>query len=232
MRVIFITCYIKTYNNTSINITQMMEIWMALGRLPQRVINYEGDITSKRSWLENLMEKWKEERNEERRSMLSMLQKATEVHLVVAALIATVTFAACITMPGGFVGGEGSHPGSALLRRSVAFKAFVITDTISMVLSSSAVFIHLLMPFLFDKNINDEKRRMKLVVLAFILILGAMVAMGLAFVTGTYAVLMPSSDLAIANCIVGLTFFAIFFTVFGKLFASSFSQLSSFFDLY
>jgi hypothetical protein len=72
----------------------------------------------------------------------------------VAALIATVTFAACINMPGGFVGGgEGSHPGSVLLRRKAAFKAFVITDTISMVLSSSAVFIHLLMPFLSD-NVN------------------------------------------------------------------------------
>jgi hypothetical protein len=195
--------------------------------LNQRVINYEDETTSGFSWKQRLRDIEKVER----KSMLSMLQKATEVHLVVATLIATVTFAACITMPGGFVGGEGSHPGSALLRRSVAFKAFVITDTISMVLSSSAVFIHLLIPFLFDKNINDEKRRMKLVVLAFILILGATVAMGLAFVTGTYAVLVPSSDLAIANCIIGLTFFAIFFTVFGKIFASSFSQLSFFFEL-
>ncbi|XP_059445072.1 ankyrin repeat-containing protein NPR4-like [Corylus avellana] len=205
----------------------MVEIWEALGRLPQRVITYEDETRSRPSLkqeLENI-------KKEDRKSMLSMLQKATEVHLVVAALIATVTFAACITMPGGFVGGEGSHSGSALLRRSVAFKAFVITDTISMVLSSSAVFIHLLMPFLFDEGINDEKRRMKLVVLAFILILGAMVAMGLAFVTGTYAVLMPSHDLAIANCIVGLTFFAILFSVFGRRFTSSFKRLSDFFEL-
>ncbi|KAE8022596.1 hypothetical protein FH972_008384 [Carpinus fangiana] len=205
----------------------MMEIWKALGRLPRRVINFKDEPTMWTSY----KQQFNDRKKEERKSMLSMLRKATEVHLVVAALIATVTFAACITMPGGFVGGEGSHRGSALLRRSAAFKAFVITDTISMVLSSSAVFIHLLMPFLFNKNINDEKRRMKLVVLAFILILGAMVAMGVAFVTGTYAVLVPSLDLAIANCIVGLTFFAIFFAVFGKLFASSFSQLSSFFDL-
>jgi ATP-dependent Zn protease len=47
-----------------------------------------------------------------KKSILSMLQKATEVHLVVAALIATVTFAKCIIMPEGFVGGgKGSHPG-------------------------------------------------------------------------------------------------------------------------
>ncbi|KAB1226480.1 hypothetical protein CJ030_MR1G014062 [Morella rubra] len=42
-----------------------------------------------------------------------------------------------ITMPGGFVGKDGntppsSHPGSAILRRSAAFMAFVIFDNISM----------------------------------------------------------------------------------------------------
>jgi hypothetical protein len=35
--------------------------------------------------------------------------------------------------------GEGSHPGSELLKKSAAFKAFVITDTISMILSSSII---------------------------------------------------------------------------------------------
>ncbi|XP_062176161.1 ankyrin repeat-containing protein ITN1-like [Alnus glutinosa] len=57
----------------------------------------------------------------------SYLRETAGAHLVVAALITTVTFAACITMPGGFMGsGEGSHPGSALLRKSATFKAFVI----------------------------------------------------------------------------------------------------------
>ncbi|KAE8022652.1 hypothetical protein FH972_008435 [Carpinus fangiana] len=206
---------------------QIVQIQMALSGLPQRVIIYEDKITGWTSWGD-----WfKDINKEDRKSMLSILQKATEVHLVVATLIATVTFAACITMPGGFVGGEGLHPGSALLRRSVAFKAFVIMDTISMVLSSSAVFIHLLMPFLLDRDINDERRRMKLIVLAFILILGAMVAMGLAFVTGTYAILVPSFDLAIVNCIVGLTLFAIVFTVFGKYCDLFYHQILSFFEI-
>jgi hypothetical protein len=187
------------------------------------VITYEDDTTKledkKKKWEENEME----EKEKERRSML---QKTTEVHLVVAALIATVTFAACITMPGGFVsGGEGSHPGSVLLRRNSAFKAFVIIDTISMVLSSSAVFIHLLIPFLFDRNIDDESNPMKLVFLAFKFILWAMIAMGLAFVTGTYAVLMPSLGLAITNCIIGLTFFGIILTVFRQFLDISFYEI-------
>lgn len=179
-----------------VNITQWNEFVDQLGCLaPRRVIIYKDDNN-----------KPEDKDGEERRSTL---RKASEAHLVVAALITTVTFAACITMPGGFVGKEGSHAGSALLRRSFAFKAFVLMDTISMVLSSSAVFIHLLMPFLLDKN-SDEEHRDNLLFLAFWFILGAMVTMALAFLTGTYAVLVPSSDLANSTCIIGLTFIAFF----------------------
>jgi hypothetical protein len=145
------------------------------------------------------------------------LRETAGAHLVVAALITTVTFAACITMPGGFMGsGEGSHSGSALLRKSAAFKAFVITDTISMVFSSSAVFIYLFTPFLFSRYISDEQSRHLIFSIAFYFIIAALIAMVLAFVTGTYVVLMPSLNLAIPNGIIGLTFFVIFFLVYGK----------------
>ncbi|KAE8010315.1 hypothetical protein FH972_006697 [Carpinus fangiana] len=190
--------------------TKVSEFEDALGAFPtHRVITFKVAITKR----EDMMKKGgKAKMEREKREWKKKIKKVTEdqlheakkVHLVVAALIATVTFAACITMPGGFVnGGEGLHPGSVLLRRKAVFKAFVIIDTISMVLSSLAVFIHLLMPFLYINN------PMKLVFLAFKFILWAMIAMVLAFVTGTYAVLMPSLNLAIANCIIGLTFFAI-----------------------
>ncbi|XP_059446692.1 ankyrin repeat-containing protein At5g02620-like [Corylus avellana] len=173
------------------------------GLLPRRVITFEdGDEGG--------------DKMDEDRTFL--LRNAAEAHLVVAALITTVSFAACITMPGGFASsGEGSHPGSALLKKNVAFKAFIITDTISMVLSSSAVFIHLLMPFLFNKYSNEDHSE-NFLLLAFFLILGAMITMVLAFVTGTYAVLMHSLNLAIANCIIGLTFFGILFLVCKRFF--------------
>ncbi|KAE8022595.1 hypothetical protein FH972_008383 [Carpinus fangiana] len=185
---------------------EISEISVELNGLPQRVITLKED-TAKQEGEDG--DKGSGDKEDE--DWKSLLRNAAEAHLVVAALITTVTFAACITMPGGFAStGESSHPGSTLLRKNAAFKAFVITDTISMVLSSSAVFIHLLMPLLFSKNYDDD-RRVGVVFLAFILILGAMITMVLAFVTGTYAVLMPSLDLAIANCIVGLTFFPIIF---------------------
>jgi hypothetical protein len=190
--------------------------------LPRRVITLEEDTIKQEGEDGDKGSGHKGSGDKEDEGMISLLRNASEAHLVVAALITTVTFAACITMPGGFASsGESSHPaGSTLLGKNAAFKAFVITDTISMVLSSSAVFIHLLMPFLFHKN-YDEDRREEVVVLAFYLILGAMITMVLAFVTGTYAVLMPSLDLAIANCIIGLTFFAIIFLVLRKLMKDS-----------
>ncbi|XP_062171371.1 protein ACCELERATED CELL DEATH 6-like [Alnus glutinosa] len=179
------------------------EIWKNFPHpQPQRVID-------------NYTIKQKEKKKIREEKTRTMLKDASQAHLVVGALITTVTFAACITMPGGFVGsGEGSsHPGSALLRKNAAFTAFIITDTISMVLSSSAVFIHLLIPILSDTSHHSGE---KLLSMAFLFILGAMIAMVLAFVTGTFVVLMPSLGLAIANCFIGLTFFAIIFFVFPK----------------
>ena len=129
------------------------------------------------------------------------MEKASQVHLVVNTLIANVAFTAGITVPGGFIGHEGACPGSAVLTRNAAFRAFVITNIIAMVLSCSAAF----MPLLFhDQNLGLFSF---LLALAFRLSISAMGAMVMAFVTGTYAVLMHSLDLAISNCLIGLCFF-------------------------
>ena len=47
-----------------------------------------------------------------------------------------VTFAAGMTMPGTFVSGQDADAGSAILRTNVAFKAFIISNSIAMVLST------------------------------------------------------------------------------------------------
>jgi hypothetical protein len=109
-------------------------------------------------------------------------------------------------MLGGFIGIEGSHQGSAVLTRNTAFRAFVITYTIAMVQSCSAAFISLFMPLLFHEN-DPKDFSFLLASMAFCLTISAMGAMVLAFVTGTYAVLMHSLDLAIATCVIGLCFF-------------------------
>ncbi|KAH9682254.1 ANK REP REGION domain-containing protein [Citrus sinensis] len=131
------------------------------------------------------------------------MEKASEYHLVVAALIATVTFAAAFTLPGGYKSDteDGPNRGTAILSKNAAFQAFVISDAIAMVLSLSAVFVHFIL------SLKLFKRFIFLFVFALSFTLVAMAAMIVAFVTGTYAVLAPSLGLAIVTCIIGLTFF-------------------------
>ncbi|XP_057990386.1 protein ACCELERATED CELL DEATH 6-like [Hevea brasiliensis] len=78
------------------------------------------------------------------RELMSSLQKASESHQIVATLIATVTFAAGFTLPGGYSGQDGPDEGTAILTRKSAFKTFLVTDTIALALSISVVLIHLI----------------------------------------------------------------------------------------
>ena len=121
-------------------------------------------------------------------------------HLVVAALIATVAFAAAFTIPGGY----RSENGTAILRRNKAFQLFMVADSIAMVFSLSAVFSHFLMSLRIEttKDFNEG-----LFVASVRFTLYSMVAMVIAFVTGTYAMLVPSLGLAIITCLIGLSFF-------------------------
>jgi len=143
------------------------------------------------------------------------LSKARESHLVVAALIATVTFAAAFTLPGGYK----SDRGTAILAKKVVFIVFVRSDAMSMVLSIFAVFIHFLMALIqgyeMDKYevINKDTTRTLFAVATLLTMIG-MGTMIIAFVTGTYAVLVPSLGLAISTCLIGLSFFFLVYLVF------------------
>ncbi|KAB2036298.1 hypothetical protein ES319_D04G215200v1, partial [Gossypium barbadense] len=70
------------------------------------------------------------------------LEKEREAHLIVAALIATVAFAAAITVPGGLQSEKGSEQGTPLLIHEAVFKAFVVTNALAFILSVSALTIH------------------------------------------------------------------------------------------
>ncbi|KAG5554519.1 hypothetical protein RHGRI_012162 [Rhododendron griersonianum] len=62
------------------------------------------------------------------------LHAAALKDFTVGALIATITFAAAFTIPGGYDGNQGRDQGMAILSRAAAFQAFAITNTIAMLL--------------------------------------------------------------------------------------------------
>ncbi|KAM3268231.1 hypothetical protein P3S67_031172 [Capsicum chacoense] len=85
--------------------------------------------------------------------------KSTQLHIVVATLIMTVTFAAGITLPGGFESDPDSHnQGMAILIRKTSFRAFVVSDAIAFTFSAVSIFIYFLMA-----NISTGPQQKKLI---------------------------------------------------------------------
>jgi len=161
--------------------------------------------------------KGEEEKNndEENKEEEEALSKARESHLVVAALIATVIFAAAFTLPGGYK----SDRGTAILAKKAVFIVFVIADAMSMVLSIFAVFIHFLISLIKGMRMEkykviDEDTTWKLFAYATFFTMIGMGTMIIAFVTGTYAVLEPSLGLVMSTCLLGLSFFFLVYLVF------------------
>ncbi|PON46734.1 Transmembrane protein [Parasponia andersonii] len=150
-----------------------------------------------------------EQKNEKNDLNTSRKEKAREASLIVGTLIATVTFTAGFTLPGGYVSDKGPLQGTAVLRKNSAFQAFVITNMIAFVLSSVAVLSQISM-LLMSKN---QHKAAVFFERAVYLILWAMGAMVLALITGMFAVLEPSLLLAIAVCIIGLFFFDHFYPI-------------------
>ncbi|KAD4982059.1 hypothetical protein E3N88_18730 [Mikania micrantha] len=123
---------------------------------------------------------------------------------VVAALIATASFAAAFTVPGGLDSSNGSKQGTPLLLREPAFKAFIILNAIAFSLSCCSLlrYIELLRyrdnydQLSFHKQEHVDRKIMDMYLLTTV----ALVAMTVAFVTGLYVVLKPSPGLAIFVC--------------------------------
>lgn len=119
---------------------------------------------------------------------VSEIKKASKTHLIVAALIATVAYAAGFTLPGGYKGEKGSHRGMAVLANKATFIAFYITDGMAMLLSTVAVVIHFFMTLHEDQE--QLYRMFKLASYSTLVGMGAMLA---AFAMAACAVLFSRS---------------------------------------
>lgn len=115
--------------------------------------------------------------------------------LVMATLVATLTFTSAFSIPGGY-----NDEGVPIFDTNLVFKAFVLTDTIAMTTSLTAAV--LTFGHIFYKNAGDLP--MKLLVAAIVLLPIGLVSMLLAFMTGLWIVLSYNLTLAITVCAIGL----------------------------
>ena len=156
-------------------------------------------------------EKISESKGSEESKEISEIKKTMKSHMIVAALIATVTFTAGFTLPGGYIQDKGVTQGMAILSlptdgtldkhgdmASAAkenFSNFVMEDSMAMVLSMCAIGIYFLASF----PIENKKTVQAYVLYGYGLTLAAMAVMVTAFVDGLQAVLHPSSSLEVTT---------------------------------
>ncbi|XP_031285669.1 protein ACCELERATED CELL DEATH 6-like [Pistacia vera] len=214
----------KAVNNQNVSVSDIIKY--GYSELEKEIQELSKDVGKGNQYPNGVIRIGKEEKIEDSQKQDKSAEDDKETrasHLVVATLIATVTFAAAFTFPGGYNSEKGQNQGTAILGRNSAFQAFIITDTIAMTLSLSAVFIHLFLSFKGIHKSEDLFRR--LLGIALILTMFAMGAMVIAFITGTYAVLAPSLGLAITTCFIGLIFFPLEFYVLGLLLTKAINDM-------
>ncbi|KAM7462903.1 hypothetical protein LguiA_031024 [Lonicera macranthoides] len=187
----------------------------ATSGLPCKIsINQQQEEMNEKFWEERELKSREEKDRDDKK--IKELWKRAQTHIVVTTLIATITFAAGFTMPGGYNQSGDSHEGMSVLAKSPAFQAFIVSDVIALLLSTTAI----LMYFVASIHVSRKSIRQYLKT-AIYLNLFSMLAMTVAFVTGIYSVLANSPALAIFLCVIGSCFFL--FYVIEKEKAISFS---------
>jgi hypothetical protein len=130
----------------------------------------------------------------------SLTETYTNNTSLVAILIATITFAAAFTLPGGYNSDAASDEGHPIMAGKLAFKAFLISDTLAMCSSLAVAFVCILarwedLEFLLYYRYFTRK-----------LMWFAVMATTTAFATGLYTVLAPRLLwLAIAICVLSVS---------------------------
>ncbi|XP_031105187.1 uncharacterized protein LOC116010064 [Ipomoea triloba] len=142
-----------------------------------------------------------QKRKDREEMYINSVEKVAKTHILVATLIATVTFAAGITLPGGYNNTLGeTTQGMAILLGKSAFKAFVITNAIGFVCSIASLTGYMRLV----GEVSDTKRLEILENVGFysaLMLDLSLTAVVLAFATGMFAVLTHSSALAVGLCI-------------------------------
>ncbi|XP_017613989.1 ankyrin repeat-containing protein ITN1-like [Gossypium arboreum] len=209
------------------SLRNLMELKGDFGMTPQEVYNALISETQhhKQKQIKELLEEIENDQVAEepvhhfplRNVSSESLEKTKNAHLVVAALIATVTFAAAITVPGGLNSDKGSEQGTPLLFDKAAFKAFFATNTIAFILSVIVLANHFGILDTILSGFSFWRRSVFYRTQSVAQTLGiATLMMVIAFVTGSFVILKPSNDLNSILYLInpGLSFFVWLMAIF------------------
>ncbi|XP_078150895.1 protein ACCELERATED CELL DEATH 6-like [Carex rostrata] len=176
---------VNVYNNHAVNeVYAKTSLWKTLKwnesfTLLSNVIpsawNYDIRKNAKRTIQKESIEK-----------VQSLTTKYTSNTSLVAALLATITFAAAFTLPGG-LSSDSSDAGQPLFARKAAFQVFLISDTIAMCSSLAVAFLCILATWEdLDFLLNYRKTTRALMWCAY-------GATAIAFGTGLFTVIAPKN---------------------------------------
>ncbi|KAL6606462.1 hypothetical protein ACP70R_042115 [Stipagrostis hirtigluma subsp. patula] len=124
---------------------------------------------------------------------------SAQVMSIVSVLVATVTFASALALPGGYRA-DGDAAGTPVLAGSYAFDAFILSDALAFFCSCLATFTLVFagVPAI-DSNIRSRYLR-----IAAILLRSSARSFSAAFALGLYLVLSPvAHKIAVTICVVG-----------------------------
>ncbi|KAF7849819.1 hypothetical protein BT93_L0256 [Corymbia citriodora subsp. variegata] len=142
---------------------------------------------------------------------IDTLKSRAEVRMIVATLIAGVTFAAGFSVPGGY---NGSEPdiGIATLLNKPMYDVFVICNSIAMYNSIIAVTI------LLWTQINDPHAVFRALGMTRLPLLIALATMSMAFTAGVYVTISKRAWIAVVALIIGIIAFSVILILYIALF--------------
>ncbi|KAM7481797.1 hypothetical protein LguiB_006380 [Lonicera macranthoides] len=147
------------------------------------------------------------------KSLHDGMKEVADNHMLVAALIVTVTFTVGFTMPGGYIQSGSLNQGMAVLStKSIAFQAFIISDTVAFLFSVTALFLYFYAA-VYAINPADSDTFGYLTERGLRCNFFALGAMIVTFITGTYTVLQHAPALAIATCVIACSTFPIYVAI-------------------
>lgn len=127
------------------------------------------------------------------------ITNAAQIVGISSVLVATVTFAAAFTLPGGYRADDHANRGTPTLARRYAFDAFVISDTLAFICSLMSS-ISLLYSGVHSRDISTRRRHHRV---SRTLLHSSVRSLVAAFAMGVYVVLAPvDPKMAASVCII------------------------------